>query len=136
MKKTNQKKFLFTIQISTLLKKNSTSGKKSIEPEDENPKADGSNENEEGVADANPEASTKKSTKAAKSTETNETGTDASVKDEQLDESDTDDVADAKEDEIETRIKLGFKSMSKSYIKLVCIHCNIKCLTFKVNSRN
>lgn len=129
----NQKtKFLFTIQISTLLKKNSTAGKKSTEPEDEESKADGTKEKGEGDADVTTESSTKKSTKPAtvKSTETNET-TDASVKD----ESDADEnIDDEKKGEVDNKIKVGYKSMQKSYIKLVCIHCNCKCVTFKVNN--
>lgn len=128
--KKSKTKFLFTIQISTLLKKNSTAGKKSTEPEDEDSKADGSNkEKSDGDAETNPESSTKKSTKpAVKAAETNEAGTDASVKG----ESDADgNVDDEKKSEVDTKIKVGYKSMQKSYIKLVCIHCNIKCVTFK-----
>ncbi len=120
--------------ISTLLKKNSTAGKKSTEPEDDDSKADGSNK-EKGDGEAEPTTETtptKKSTKPAdKTAETNEAGTDASVKD----ESDADENNDdEKKSEVDSsKPKTGYKSMQKSYIKLVCVHCNIKCVTFKVN---
>lgn len=125
------------------MKKNSTAGKKSTEPEDEDAKADGSTDKGDGEADTNPEESslttaaaatttttTKKASKpAAKTAETNEVGTDASVKD----ESDADEHNDdEKKSEIDIKPKTGYKSLQKSYIKLVCIHCNIKCVTFKV----
>lgn len=116
------------------MKKNNTAGKKSTEPEDEDSKADGIQEKGDGEAETNPESTTKKSTKpAVKSAETHEAGTDASVKD----ESDADENNDdEKKSEVDSKPKTGYKSPQKSYIKLVCIHCNIKCVTFKVNNQS
>lgn len=142
-KKNPNPNFFLIIQISTLLKKNSTTaGKKSTaedEPEDEeeeeeeeDSKVDESKEKDDGEAVTNPEATAKKSTKPAdKTAEANETGTDASVKD----ESDADENNDdEKKSEVDVKPKASYKSPQKSYIKLVCIHCNVKCVTFKVNS--
>lgn len=125
------------------MKKNSTAGKKSTEPEDEDVKADGSKDKGDAEAEPNPESSSptaaatttaKKAAKpAAKTAETNEVGTDASIKD----ESDADEqIDDEKKSEIDIKPKTGYKSLQKSYIKLVCIHCNIKCVTFKVTKFN
>lgn len=113
------------------MKKNSTAGEKSTEPEDEDSKADGNKEKGDGEAETSPDTTTKKSTKpAVKSAETNEAGTDVSIKD----ESDADEnIDDEKKSEVDNKPKTGYKSLQKSYIKLVCIHCNIKCVTFKVN---
>lgn len=115
------------------MKKNSTAGKKSAEPEDEDSKADGNKEKGDVVAEIKPESTTKKSTKPAVKSETKETGTDASVKD----ESDADEnIDDEKKSEVDSKPKTGYKSVQKSYIKLVCIHCNLKCVTFKVNNQS
>ncbi|KAJ6642966.1 Cip1-interacting zinc finger protein, partial [Pseudolycoriella hygida] len=112
---------------STLLKKNSTADKKSIEPEDEDSKVD--KVAGDGEAETNPETPTKKSTKpSVKPADANEVGTDASAKD----ESDADENNDEeKKSEADSKPKAGYKSPQKSYIKLVCVHCNIKCVTFK-----
>lgn len=113
------------------MKKNSAAGKKSTadEPEDEDSKADGDKEKGEDEAEADSEATTKKSSSvkpADKSAEA-ETGT-ASVKD----ESDADENNDEeKKSEVDSKPKASYKSPQKSYIKLVCIHCNVKCVTFK-----
>lgn len=113
------------------MKKNSTAGKKSTEPEDEDSKADGDKEKGDVEAEIDTDSPTKKSTKpAVKSAETIEAVTDASVKG----ESDADENNDdEKKSEVDSKPKTGYKSLQKAYIKLVCIHCNIKCVTFKVN---
>ncbi|KAG4073646.1 hypothetical protein HA402_000870 [Bradysia odoriphaga] len=116
---------------STLLKKNNSAGKKGTadEPEDDDSKADGDKEKADDEAETNTETTAKKSTKPAdKTAEANETGTDASVKD----ESDADEnIDEEKKSEVDSKPKTSYKSLQKSYIKLVCIHCNVKCVTFK-----
>lgn len=117
------------------MKKNSTADGKSTEPEDEDSKADGDKEKGDGEAETILDSTTKKTTKpAVKSAETVEASTDASIKDESdADENNDDDDDDDKKSEVDSKPKTGYKSLQKSYIKLVCVHCNVKCVTFKVN---